>query len=144
MHCGYYWWIACVHGWLSSICIMAGNIVMPHTYPLGNHYQMLGSACLRIWSWCTKNCDIGGTKGPWGSVTGISTWPLNASHHTMHGTSYIKLIMTWMNSFCHIKKLKSRKRSSEAGINIMCIVENLGMVLQVICMATLMWWCQSG
>ena len=81
------------------------------------------------------HCEIGGTKGPRGSVssaecTDVSEWPHNARYIILksdYDMNYLVLI--------HFEA-KICKRSSEAGGGESCIVKNICMVSQVTCIAT--------
>ena len=68
-----------------------------------------------------------------------SSWPLRASDLTMHNTSCLNPIITWIVLVLIHYEAKIYKPISEAGGDESCIVENLCMVLYVTCIATPLW-----
>ena len=60
-----------------------------------------------MWAGCVVHCEIGGTKRSRGSVSAdVSEWPLSAPDLTMHDTSCLNPIMTWIIWFWYITKPK--------------------------------------
>ena len=93
---------------------------------------------LRILAWCIVHCEIGGTKGPRGSVSARGAkrrvhWRIRVAPECLrsHNARYIMLKSNYDMSYLVLIHYEAEicKRSSEAGGGESCIVENLCMVL---------------
>ena len=94
------------------------------------------------------HCEIGGTKGPLGSVNALGAtrlvhWRIRVALECLrsHNARYIMLKSEYNMNYLVLIHYEAEiyKRSSEAGGSKSCIVENLCMVLQVTCIATPLW-----
>ena len=92
------------------------------------------------------HCEIGGTKGPRGSVNAPTRrvhWRIRVAPECLqsHNARYIMLKSEYNMNYLVLIHYEAEiyRRSSEAGGGESCIVENLCMVLYVTCIATPLW-----